>query len=127
MDLVAMDPIPVMYVRAPGGSTGASEAFRRLEATLADLRGRKVYATTHAGEYRACVALHEGDDPVAVGLERGEIPGGTYVQMRLQGALDDIPKGFATLAHALVEDTTRPRVECYARHDRVMLMLPVTP
>ncbi len=63
MDVTLQD-IEVMCVRAEDGPQGARGAFRRLEAKLSSLRGRKFYGTYHAGEYHACVVLQPGDDPL---------------------------------------------------------------
>ena len=50
------------------------------------LRGRKYYgAFDNDGEYRVCVQLREDDDPQALGLEVGTLPGGRYARERLTG------------------------------------------
>jgi len=56
------------------------------------ISGRKFYGTfdPNTSEYRACVALREGDQPEAVGCSRDVIAGGLYLRVRLRGELDKI-------------------------------------
>lgn len=81
------------------------------------------------GEYRACVALQERDDPEAAGCSRGVISGGTYLRARLRGELEDttprISETFAAMAAAATPDPTRHAVEFYQRRDEIHLLLPV--
>src|SRR5256885_17180388 len=66
MTEIELEDISVMCVVAKGGPSGARAAFDELESKLPSLRGRKFYGSYHEGEYRACVAMHEGDAPHAM-------------------------------------------------------------
>jgi DNA gyrase inhibitor GyrI len=80
-----LEPIRVMYVKATGGTAGASQAFEALESKLLTMRGRKFYGTYNplTGEYRACVQVAEGEKPESMGLEGWTIPGGKYARQKV--------------------------------------------
>ena len=80
-----------------------------------------------AGEYRACYALRDGDEPEALGLRRGVLPGGRYRRTRLKGGdvFDRIGSAFEQLAEGATIDDTRPWFEFYRRHDEVDLLVPI--
>ena len=117
--------VPVLFVRASGGPAGAPGAFEKLESRLPTLRRRKFFATCRGADYRACVKLEEDDDPEAWGLEVGVIPGGVYAKRRLDGGPRDIAPTFDAMAREFPQDTSRPCIEFYRRHDDVVLFLPV--
>jgi hypothetical protein len=129
---VTTDDIPVMFVSEYGAPPVAGpRAFARLEASLPSLRGRRFYGVFDpgTGEYRACVAIEEGDDPTAAGRPRGVIPGGPYLRTRLRGPLDEttprIGATFEAMAAAGVPDRARRAVEFYRRSDELVLLFPV--
>jgi hypothetical protein len=125
---------PVVYAASPGGRDdipgAAKRAWAELEAVLTP-KGRKAfgYWLPHAEEYRACFSLQVGDDPVALGLEQGVIPGGLYRRARLKG--DDlygqIGLTFDELAKDAPIDDSRPWLEFYRRDDEVDVLVPVKP
>lgn len=130
---VSIKDIPVMFMSERGAPAVAGpRAFARLEGGLASMRGRKFYGVfdPSTGEYRACVALQEGDEPEVAGCSRGFIHGGTYLWARLRGELDEttprIGETFAAMAAAAAADPSRRAVECYRRRDEVDLLFPVT-
>jgi hypothetical protein len=100
-----------------------------VEDAVGSLRGRKCYGAFEGGEYRACVQVREGDDPAAIGLEVGELPGGRYVRVRLKGEPPDlydlIGPTFERLAERPDRDPGRPGIEFYRRHDVIDLLLPI--
>jgi DNA gyrase inhibitor GyrI len=118
--------VPVMFVRAVGGPAGSAAAFERLERPLPTLRGRKFFATCRGQDYRACVELRHDDDPEALGLEVGAIPGGLYAKQRLAGGPEKIAAAFDAMATEHAQDASRPCVEFYRRHDEEILFLPIT-
>mgnify|MGYP001608607012 FL=1 len=131
---VTIEDIPVMFVSEQGeASRSAPRAFARLESALASLQGRKFYGVFDVGaiEYRACVALREGDDPEAVGCTRGVIPGGTYLRARQRGEPQDttprISETFAAMAVTGSPDRSRRAIQFYRRRDQVDLLFPVLP
>jgi hypothetical protein len=119
------DAIPVLFVRAEGGPAGASAAFEELERRLPTLRGRKFFATCRGRDYRAGVKRSHDDVPEAMGLEAGVIPGGRYAKRRLEGGPEHIASTFDAMAKEFPQDTSRPCIEFYRRHDEVILLLPV--
>ena len=100
--------------------------------TLVGLRGRKMYAAVDvaAGTYTACTPVRPDDDPAAIGLEVGTLPGGGYLRGRLVGEPPEvyglIGAGMAEVHDAAASvDPTRPLVEFYRRHDQIELWVPV--
>jgi hypothetical protein len=72
-----------------------------------------------------------GDDPAALGLETGVIPGGPYLRGTIPGPQ---PAAYALLTPTHDElqrnserNRTRPSIEYYRRHDRIDLLMPVSP
>ncbi len=129
--LVRRDDVPVMFVRAADEQADITRAWTELEAAVGPLRGRKFYGTfdVSAHEYRACVQLKDGDDPVALGLEVGTLPGGSYARVRLQGEppalYGEIAPAFDELAQRPDHDPSRLGIEHYRRRDEIDLLLPV--
>ncbi|MBI1734164.1 MAG: hypothetical protein HYR51_03225 [Candidatus Rokubacteria bacterium] len=128
---VVLAEIPVMYVESATGLAGAADAFDRLEARFASLRGRKFYGTflPPDGPYRACVAIEPGDDAAALGLPTWTIPGGKYRRGKVlnwSANMAEIGKTFARLAENAQRDASRPGVEFYRSEKELVLFLPVT-
>lgn len=117
--------VEVLFVRADRGPAGAPAAFEKLERRLSTLRGRKFLATCRADDYRACVKRDPDDDPEAMGLEVGVIPGGLYARQKLRGGPENIAATFDAMAREFVQDPARPCIEFYRRQDEVILFLPV--
>ena len=106
------------------------ELWPRFER-LVGLRGRKMFALVDgdAGEYAACTPVRESDDPGALGLEVGVLPGGAYLRARLigepPGLYERIGPAMRALATFAAADRSRPEVEYYRRRDQVELWLPI--
>lgn len=122
--------VGVMLERARDELAAIQELWPRFER-LVGLRGRKMFALVDgaAGEYSACTPVLGGDDPAALGLEVGVLPGGAYLRARLVGEppalyerIGPAMRALATFARA---DRTRPEVEYYRRRDQVELWLPI--
>ncbi len=125
---VTLGDIDVMCVVASGGPSGAPAAFHALEAPLKSLKGRRFYGTYLAGDYRACVAIEPGDNPVALGLATWTIPGGKFEKRKLmdwQSRLPDIGATFIAMAREFDADESRPSVEFYRSSRELVLFLPV--
>ena len=74
---------PVMFKRVADEVTAIGRGMQEVEEAVG-LRGRKYYgAFNNDGEYRICAQLRDGDDPKALGLEVGSLPGGRYARERL--------------------------------------------
>lgn len=125
---VVLADIPVLCVVANGGLDGVSEAWERLEASLSSLKGRRFYGTFLEGEYRACVARRADEDPAALGLAEGTIPGGAYVSRRIRDwpqHVREIGETVLALAGAHDVDPARPAIEYYRSHSELVVYVPV--
>ncbi len=97
--LIERAEIHVMFVRTSDEPIEIRRGWERLEA-LVSLRGRKFFGAFDAStrEYRACVQVREDDDPAALGLESGTLPGGRYLRARLRGEPPEVYDGSAPLS-----------------------------
>jgi hypothetical protein len=126
---VAREEIAVQFVRVPDGLANIRRAWDELEALVA-LRGRHFYGAFDpvAGDYRACVEVQEGEEPVP-GLESGTLPGGRFLRARLRGeppaVYERIGPTFDELTQHTKPDRSRPSLEHYRRHDEIDLLLPI--
>jgi hypothetical protein len=129
MDEVDREAIHVMFIRTPDEVAEFGRAFQRLEE-LVGTRGRKFFGAFYPQqkEYRACVQLQEADDPSALGLEAGTLPGGRYLRTRIRGEppslYEQIGPTFEELLKHATPDETRPSIEFYRRFDEIDLLLP---
>jgi len=120
----------VMFLRTADEVEEIRRGWERLES-LVSLRGRKFFGAFYPStrEYRVCVQVKEGDDPGALGLETGTLPGGRYLRARLRGdppeVYERIGPTFDALAKAARLDKTRPSIEFYRHRDEIDLLLPV--
>ena len=127
---VERDEVAVMFIRTPDDVMAFGPAFERLEQ-LVGMRGRKFYGAFYPREreYRACVEVKEGDDPQALGLESGTLPGGRFLRARLNGEPPELYGRIKPTFEALLAqgepDESRPSIEFYRRFDEVDLLLPV--
>jgi hypothetical protein len=120
----------VMFVAAADGSDEIAPAWDHLESMLGSLRGRRFLgAFDDSGVYRCCVQTRAGDDPAALGLASGVIPGGTYLCATIRGpqpqAYDLLTPTHEELLRRGAHDASRPSIEFYRRDDRVDVLLPV--
>ena len=129
MDELEREPVEVMFIRSADDPSEFGPAFQRLEE-LVGTRGRKFFGAFYPDEeYRACVQLQETDDPKALGLETGTLPGGRFLRTRLRGdppaLYERIGPAFDEMLKQATPDETRPSIEFYRRHDEIDLLLPV--
>jgi hypothetical protein len=126
---VERDEIAVQFIRAEDGIPGIRQAWDALEAVV-DMHGRHFYGAFYPGEneYRACVEVRDGDEPLE-GLEAGTLPGGRFLRARLQGdppaVYERIGPTFEEMAREHIPDESRPGLEHYRRHDEIDLLLPI--
>ena len=118
-----------MFKRVADEQAAIARAMAEVEEAVG-LRGRKYYgAFDNDGEYRVCVELRDGDDPPALGLEVGTLPGGRYARVRLAGEPPEIYRhiapAFERLSQRPDRDRSRPGIEFYRRRDIIDLLLPV--
>jgi hypothetical protein len=130
--IVEREEVPVMFRRTTDAQEAITRTWTEVETAVGSLKGRKFYGAFHptTSEYWVCVQLRDGDDPGALGLERGALPGGRYVRERLEGdpqALYALIKPtFERLAEQRSDgDLARPSLEFYRRHDVIDLLLPI--
>ena len=125
---VELNAINVMYVIADGGPAGASDAFRKLEARLPGLKGRRFYGTYSGEEYRACVQMRPDDDPAALGLATCVVPGGKYARSKLvdwQERTPEIGETFNQMGEEHCADASRPTIEYYRSSRELVLLFPI--
>ena len=128
--IVVREPVEVMLVRVADELPEIQRAWAEFE-TAVGLRGRKFYgafdpATT---TYSVCAVLRPGDEPAALGAERGTLPGGRYARIRLHGEPPEVYEQIGPTAEQLAlrsdADPTRATLEYYRRHDVIDLLVPV--
>jgi hypothetical protein len=128
--LVERQDVLVMFKRAPDELDAIERGMAEVEEAVG-LRGRKYYGAfdTDGDEYRVCVQFRDGDDPHALGLELGTLPGGRYARVRLTGEPPAVYRligpTFERLSQRPDRDRSRPVIEFYRRHDVIDLLLPV--
>lgn len=92
---------------------------------------RRMYAVVDpaCGTYTVCTPVRTDDDPEALELETGVLPGGAYLRGRLIG---EPPALYEAIGDAMAEletyrprDPVRPLIEFYRRHDQIELWVPV--
>ena len=120
---------PVMFKRVADEPGEISRGMQEVEEAVG-LRGRKYFgAFDTSGEYFVCVQLREDDDPQALGLEVGSLPGGRYALQRLTGEPPDvydlIEPTFQRLSQRPDRDPSRPAIEFYRRRNVIDVLLPV--
>jgi hypothetical protein len=132
-DLVLVDraEVSVMFKRVADEPASISRGMADVENAVG-LRGRKYYGAFDAdgSGYRVCVELQEGDDPEALGLEVGMLPGGRYARVRLRGEPSAvyalIGPAFSRLAERSDRDRSRPGIEFYRSRTVIDLLLPIS-
>jgi hypothetical protein len=129
--LVDRDEVSVMLRYVPDEVPEIRRAWNSVEQALGSLQGRKFYGSFDptTNQYAVCVVPQQGDDPRALGLEQGTLPGGRYVRVRLKGEppslYDRIPPTMEWLADRPDRDLFRPQLEFYRRRDEVDLLVTV--
>jgi hypothetical protein len=129
--LVERDDVAVMLRHVPDEVPAIRRAWSEVEHALGSLRGRKFYGSFDptTNQYAVCVVSRQGDDPSALGLQPGTLPGGMYVRVRLKGeppaVYDLIPTMMQSLADRPDRDLVRPQLEFYRRRDEIDLLVPV--
>jgi len=130
MDEVERQETEVILIRAADDPAEFGPAFQRLEE-LVGTRGRKFFGAFYPREkvYWACVRLEEADEPSALGLETGTLPGGRYLRERIRGEppalYERIAPTFDELVKHAAADESRPSIEFYRRRDEIDLLLPI--
>ncbi len=119
-----------MQASCPDELAAIQQLWRQFEA-LVGLRRRRMYAVADVatGTYTTCCPIRPDDDPRALGLALGELPGGRFRRGRLVGEppafYDRIGPGIEELESLGPVDRSRPVVEFYKRRDEIELWVPV--
>lgn len=128
--LIQRENVVVMLDQANDEITAIQRLWPRFEQ-LVGVRGRKMYAMvdTAADTYATCTPVLDRDDPAALGLRTGLLPGGWYLRGRISGEppalYDRIGPAMQALRARVTAEPGRPLVEFYRRHDQVELWVPV--
>jgi hypothetical protein len=84
---------------------------------------------TAADTYATCTPVLDRDDPAALGLRTGVLPGGWYLRAGIAGEppalYDRIGPAMQALRVQAEQEPGRPLVEFYRRHDQIELWVPV--
>jgi hypothetical protein len=129
MGVVMLPARRVAYI-ASFGDPSKSDAFARLERVV-PLKGNRFYATfaPSTQEYRACVALSDGETGKMHGLPEFTLDGGAYASATLKGEFGDIVRQirptFERLREEHMADAQRLSIEFYKRHTEIILYLPI--
>ncbi len=129
--VVNLPDILVMFTLGERGRPIAEQApaaFRRLEAPLASLKGRRFYGAELDGEYRACVTISPDDDPDRLPHQTWTLPGGRYARRRIpdwEANLHLIAPTFQALCRRPDLDYMRPVIEYYRSQRELLVMVPV--
>jgi len=126
--------VTVLRVLADWKGGGPAEAMHRLESKLPSLKGRRFYGTfrllPEGEEYFACVEKTSADDPIAMNLEVGTIPGGSYIRRKVTDWETVIAAGklgsiFEEIVGHYHVDRSRPSVEYYRSMSELHVLVPV--
>lgn len=126
--------VEVWRVLADMKRGGPAAAMQKLETKLSSLRGRKFYGVfrvlPEGEEYFACVEKAAGDDPRAMGLDEGRIPGGLYIRRKVFDwskviAAGKLPSASRDMVHHYDVDESRPEVEYYRSATELHVLIPV--
>jgi hypothetical protein len=123
--------VPIMYTDVAFDVEAIQAGWPEFEARFDSLRGRKMMAVVFAeqGIYRLATAMRDEDDPDALGLEMGALPGGDYLRLHLEDdprrVYQNIGPAFDDLHFLGEHDPSRPSIELYVQHGEVDCLLPV--
>jgi hypothetical protein len=126
--------IQVLRVLADMKGGGPAEAMQKLESRLPSIKGRRFYGAfrvlPEGEEYYACVERVASDDPVAMRLDEGRIPGGLYIRRKVLEWSKVIAEGkLPSVSHDMVRhyevDRSRPELEYYRSMTELHILIPV--
>jgi len=101
------------------------------ESRFTSLRGRQMMALVLPEQrvYRLATLMRDEDDPDALRLRMGVLPGGKYLRLSLEGDAREVHRrigpAFEELRGLGDVDPTRPCVEVYVSSQAVDCLLPV--
>jgi hypothetical protein len=122
---------PIMYLDVAFEVEAIQAGWPELESRFNSLRGRRMLAVVLPEQkiYRLATPMRDEDDPDALELGMGVLPGGPYLQLSLSGDARsvhrDIGPAFEELRGLGEHDRGRPYVEVYRSPREVDCLLPV--
>jgi|SRR5580658_10232412 hypothetical protein len=131
---VERSEVRVLGVLADLKGGGPAEAMQKLESKLSSIKGRRFYGVFRilpgGEEYFACVEKVAADNPAAMGLEEGVIPGGLFVRRKVFDwakviAGGKLPSVYESMVRHYHVDRGRPDVEYYRSMTELHLLIPV--
>ncbi len=126
---VELKDVSVMYIISPTGPQGASDAFKKLEDAINwQLKGRKFYGAMQNGEYRACLATVDEEEPKKLGFPTWTIPGGKYYKDKIadwEKHTSEIAPKCEEIIKKVNFDETRPIIEFYRSQKELYLFIPI--
>jgi hypothetical protein len=126
------EDVPVMYLDVAFDVEAIQAGWPEFESRFSSLRGRKMMAVVFPDRevYRLSTLMRDEDDPDALGLRMGVLPGGAYLRLSLRGDARgvhrDIGPAFEELRGLGEYDASRPCIEIYQSPREVDCLLPVT-
>jgi hypothetical protein len=130
---VRRDDVPIMYLDVAFDVEAIQEGWPAFESRFTSLRGRTMMAVVfpERGIYRLATAMRDEDDPDALDLDMGALPGGEYLLLRLDGPAPQVYRNigpaFDELHRLAGRDRSRPAIELYRAPGQVECLLPVAP
>jgi hypothetical protein len=122
---------PIMYTDVAFDVEAIQAGWPDFESRFTSLRGRTMMAVVYPERlvYRLATVMRDEDDPDALALQMGVLPGGAYLRLTLEGAARsvhrDIGPAFEELRGMGEYDAARPCIEVYRSHRHVECLLPV--
>lgn len=122
---------PIMHLDVAFDVEAIQAGWPEFEARFSSLRGRRMMAVVLPERkiYRLATPMRDEDDPDALDLRMGVLPGGPYLQLSLCGDARrvhrDIGPAFEDLRHLGEHDRVRPCIEVYRSPREVDCLLPV--
>lgn len=125
------DDVPIMYLDVAFDVESIQAGWPEFESRFTSLRGRKMMAVVFPEQeiYRLATVMRDEDDPDALGLDMGVLPGGPYLQLSLEGDVRSVHRNigpaFEELRGLGEVDPGRPYVEVYKSSREIDCLLPV--
>jgi hypothetical protein len=122
---------PIMYTDVAFDVEAIQAGWPDFESRFTSLRGRTMMAVVYPERlvYRLATVMRDEDDPDALALQMGVLPGGAYLRLTLEGDARsvhrDIGPAFEELRGMGEYDAARPCIEVYRSHRLVECLLPV--
>lgn len=134
MPIKTISDIKVLVIKSKGQPREvANKAFDQLEK-ITGLKGRKMYGVyfSDKNEYWACAAVRDGDENIKHLLNQEIIQGGQYAYEVLKGDHEIIADQIVGTIDKLykdnkdIVDNLRLPIEFYERHNKIILMVPIS-